>query len=236
MTWHGIKFKSIIDNLKQCVSEDDVDRHHYIDHHLIDGIFRAINNDDFDLFVKLSNEYNDRNFDEIWKSRYFSENCSSSYLGRRTFLYEAVSCQRLDMARYLMDKFNLCPNDSKAGNRLAPPIFLAVHNNDIDMTRLLLDRKANIRYPFNGLTILQYSILSMNEHEHKSTEIIELLIDHGANPNMTGTGVDDCKVPPLLIAHQFELVDAMKVLINHGGDECLDSAEKMKILKKSLES
>ncbi|KAF5298435.1 hypothetical protein FQR65_LT01214 [Abscondita terminalis] len=121
-------------------------------------------------------------------------------------LHYAVIEGHCDIVEYLIDNFKeISVNQSDAD--MFSPLQIAVHNGDLRMVKLLIDKRANIQF--------------MNRQKHTPLhlasqkgfiEIMNLLIDHGANLN--AHDLEDCS--PLSLAILYGHEEAAELLIRKG--------------------
>ncbi|XP_020297141.1 uncharacterized protein LOC109861755 isoform X3 [Pseudomyrmex gracilis] len=106
----------------------------------------------------------------------FGLSYSEAWLGGYALLCDAIRKKHTQVIKLLLtngSKVN--GNTDKFDNT---PLHFAVLNGDIEIVKMLLDRRANVNATtWQGTTPLHYAI------ENKKIEIAELLLNHGANVN-----------------------------------------------------
>ncbi|KAI1081518.1 ankyrin repeat-containing domain protein [Whalleya microplaca] len=128
----------------------------------------------------------------------------------RTALHEALSCERLDRARELLD---YGANLEVADNCSWTPLFGAVTQGNAALTKLMCERGAVVdAKDKNGQTVLHYAISQGCE------EIVEILVDAGADVNLISRGET-----PLCRAASKSSLSLVKLLLAHGADVTLPS-------------
>ena len=119
----------------------------------------------------------------------------------RNLLHVAIATMRADVINYLSDKIN--PN--LADRDGVTPLHLAITEGDIDSTKLLINKKANVNKPdVYGDTPLHKAV--------NNIDIFKYLLDVGANPNVRNI----FGLTPLHICYNnLQFLDLLK---QHGAD------------------
>jgi ankyrin repeat protein len=106
-----------------------------------------------------------------------------------------------DIIRKLLDKGANINEKDRVGNTA---LIFAITYNKIDAARLLVERGAEVEPEENTLVPLQFAI------EKRNSEIVRILIEHGANTNrIYSTGI-----PPLVYAYDYRTPESMEILLN----------------------
>ncbi|XP_020283086.1 ankyrin-1-like [Pseudomyrmex gracilis] len=133
----------------------------------------------------------------------YSQTWSEGYV----LLCDAIENRHTEIIKLLLT--NGCKVNSDIDKSYNTPLHFAVINGDIEIVKMLLDRRANVyattRY---GTTSLHYAL------EHKKVEIVELLLNHGANVNAR----DNAGITPLYLAVHHGYVDNVKMLLDRGAN------------------
>ncbi|XP_020297140.1 uncharacterized protein LOC109861755 isoform X2 [Pseudomyrmex gracilis] len=137
----------------------------------------------------------------------FGLSYSEAWLGGYALLCDAIRKKHTQVIKLLLtngSKVN--GNTDKFDNT---PLHFAVLNGDIEIVKMLLDRRANVNATtWQGTTPLHYAI------ENKKIEIAELLLNHGANVNASTKNGNT----PLFLAVKRGHVDAVKMLMDRGSN------------------
>lgn len=121
-------------------------------------------------------------------------------------LHYAVMQGHCDIVEYLIDNFKeISVNQSDAD--MFSPLRIAVHNGDIRMVKLLLEKGANVHF-MNRQRHTPLHLASQKGY----IDIMNILIEHGANLN--AHDLEDCS--PLSLAILYGHEEAAKLLIRKG--------------------
>jgi ankyrin repeat protein len=93
----------------------------------------------------------------------------------------------------------------------ATPLILAIYDHQITMIKLLLERGADVHYPIIELPPIYHAVMQGT----RAPEIIELLLTHGADLNVTA---GPRRLSPLHWAAAKGMVHAASFLISQGAD------------------
>ena len=96
----------------------------------------------------------------------------------------ALSCNRKDMAEFLVNNGSDVNRRQKASGNT--PIFLAIENENVELTRLLLEHGANLNVEVNDVSLRTPLHLAIAK---ESLEIVKLITDYGISvdaPNGKG--------------------------------------------------
>ena len=139
----------------------------------------------------------------------------------RTPLYVASFCRQVDIMRWLLDH----GADASARTRHRfTPLYEAAYVTDLEAVQVLLEHNAEINsQSYDGETPL-YGVFTRSresESEGKVADVVRLLLEHGADPNICNKGHST----PLHRASSSGFLDAARLLLSHGAK--VDEMDKM---------
>ena len=95
------------------------------------------------------------------------------------------------------------------------PLHLAVGNMNLEATQMLLERNADPNVPNHRDGTPLYEVLfSSSKREVVAVDIVQRLLDHGADPNIRVS--DDRQFSPLHLASKRGLLEAARLLLSYG--------------------
>jgi ankyrin repeat protein len=123
--------------------------------------------------------------------------------------------ERLERVRQLLEEDPQRANQPNSSDQT--PLLYAVFGGWFEIVRLLLDYHAdpNIYFPKVSQTPLTAAIYSHHDTVLRHT-LMELLLTHGANPNMAGSGGTTALFTALLRWHGEEGIKTVKFLLEYG--------------------
>jgi ankyrin repeat protein len=138
-------------------------------------------------------------------------------------LHRAVRYKHRDIVELLLNrgaKINSTTDYSEETYQRAPgatgqfsyrytPLFMAVCNNDYDLTRYLLKKGADWRIMTSDESFPLYVACQLGY-----SALVGLLLDEGADPNMS----DSYGWTPLLVAITYDHINAVQLLLEHGAN------------------
>ncbi|KAA0194229.1 Ankyrin repeat domain-containing protein [Hyalella azteca] len=141
----------------------------------------------------------------------------------RTALHYAVLSGSVDIIHVLLDSGAQIIYEPEYNK--PTPLHLAVRRGDIKVINILLD------HDINSSTSLVGSVLHMacSEKVHNRLEVMELLLDRGADPNIVVPGLDGSPIlPPLgdyLAASDEHDPSVINLLLKYGAEVILKSSQ-----------
>ena len=131
---------------------------------------------------------------------------------RRTAMVDAADSDQLETVEYLVNKFQATPDLKTSEGKTA--LRAASINHHVDIVKFLLETcrdQIDIENRVNDQSILYDACVG------DRTEVVELLLAHGADPNAT-SGVMSGKWTPLQKAAKAGNMDIVRTLVAHGAD------------------
>ncbi len=134
-----------------------------------------------------------------------------------------ASCHRLACERNLValqklladESSRLAPDENDPAAAIEVTLVKAIHQDDVELTRALLDIGAPIDgkdYRDLGFPPLYYAVAECKSN----ADLIRLLLSRGANANIRMVNDET----PLHLAIQHDNIDAVKALLEFGADPC----------------
>ena len=130
-----------------------------------------------------------------------------------TPLHRSAGNGHVEATKFLLDMgANINETDSKL---VETPLFHACRIGSADVVRLLVERGANVNV-FNAAysSCLFTAVLSLSEDIGKSAEVLEILLKHGAKPDVQNNFSDT----PLSFAVKLKCKRAIVILLRNGAN------------------
>lgn len=143
-----------------------------------------------------------------------------NYSGYLNPVFSAIDSNNVEFLKAFLIYANLV----KIENNICSTLFNAVERGNVEIIKLLLDKKANPNITNKGQTCLERTILTKDIN----VEIVELLLKAGANPNLSSIE------SPLHLAVVRQNSAVVGMLIDHGANPNIKDKEGNTPLYRAL--